>query len=489
MNPLAWWQQLRKFGTIDRQPYVLIGVGLCLFKYCIDCYIASVYNRIWTPWDYLVNGSTLSTLILFSESRAFFETLFVFSIPFVAIGVTLTYARLQSADAHPMLVVLFFMPVVNLILILILVLLKPKPQLATPMIRAEPSLHQAHFAPEYTGGVIPYGTDQPGEPSSFARRIFPQSRAGSLFVASLISALSALLLTWLAVDIFQNYGWGVFVALPFICGLIASVLHGVSHPRTLKQCLAAATLSPVLVAAGVVIAGVDGAGCVVMSLPISIPMSLIGGAVGYHLQKGPLQFGGTDKLVVILLLFMPFFIGAEHLAHPPAPIFMVITSVDIDASPEQVWKHVVAFSRIPPPNDLVFRAGVAYPIEARIDGQGIGAIRHCIFSTGEFTEPITTWDAPRLLKFDVTSNPPAMNEWSPYDIHPPHVRDFLISHGGQFRLIHLPNGRTRLEGTTWYEHNMWPAAYWRLWSDFLIHRIHRRVLDHVRQGTEMDASR
>src|SRR5256885_16043350 len=77
-----------------------------------------------------------------------------------------------------------------------------------------------------------------------------------------------------------------------------------------------------------------------------------------------------------------------------------------------------------------------------------------------------------------------MREWSPFNIHPPHLDNFLVSHGGQFHLIALADGRTRLEGTTWYEHNMWPAAYWQLWSDFLIHRIHRRVLDHVRQLSE-----
>jgi hypothetical protein len=72
-----------------------------------------------------------------------------------------------------------------------------------------------------------------------------------------------------------------------------------------------------------------------------------------------------------------------------------------------------------------------------------------------------------------------MREWSPFHIQPPHLNNFLVSHGGQFKLIALPGNRTRLEGTTWYEHRMYPAAYWRLWSDFLIHRIHLRVLNHI----------
>ena len=131
---------------------------------------------------------------------------------------------------------------------------------------------------------------------------------------------------------------------------------------------------------------------------------------------------------------------------------------------------------------------MAYPLSAEIDGTGPGAIRRCIFSTGAFVEPIEVWDAPRLLKFAVTSNPPAMREWSLYpNLHPPHIDNYLVSHGGQFRLIELPGGRTRLEGTTWYEHNLWPAGYWRWWSDFLIHRIHLRVLNHVMQLSESAA--
>src|SRR3712207_8538684 len=47
-------------------------------------------------------------------------------------------------------------------------------------------------------------------------------------------------------------------------------------------------------------------------------------------------------------------------------------------------------------------------------------------------------------------------------------RSFLRSHQGEFRLIRLPGGRTRLEGTTWYENRMWPERYWRAWSDALI---------------------
>ena len=69
----------------------------------------------------------------------------------------------------------------------------------------------------------------------------------------------------------------------------------------------------------------------------------------------------------------------------------------------------------------VFRTGVAYPTEARIDGSGPGAIRKCQFSTGAFVEPITVWDEPHLLRFRVTHNPAPLGEWSPWGLSVPHI--------------------------------------------------------------------
>jgi hypothetical protein len=159
--------------------------------------------------------------------------------------------------------------------------------------------------------------------------------------------------------------------------------------------------------------------------------------------------------------------------------------MEVNAPVEEVWKHVVEFRELPPPSETMFKLGIAYPVRAEIIGRGVGAVRNCIFSTGPFVEPIEVWDEPRLLKFSVTSNPEPMAEWTPWHaIHPPHLHGFLVSEQGQFRLTPLPGGRTRLEGTTWYHHTMWPVAYWQLWSDQVIHTIHRRVLLHVKALAE-----
>ena len=48
----------------------------------------------------------------------------------------------------------------------------------------------------------------------------------------------------------------------------------------------------------------------------------------------------------------------------------------------------------------------------------------------------------------------------------------------------IPGGRTRLEGRTWYTFEMHPQAYWIFWSDLSSHKIHDRVLVHIKQLSE-----
>jgi len=187
----------------------------------------------------------------------------------------------------------------------------------------------------------------------------------------------------------------------------------------------------------------------------------------------------------ILILLVPASFGAERAANLRPPVYEVRTAIEVNAPPEKVWNQVIAFAEIPPPKELLFRAGIAYPIRAEITGRGVGAVRHCIFSTGPFVEPIEVWDEPRLLRFGVTANPAPLNELTPYGhIDAPHLHGYFVSEKGQFALTELPGGRTRLEGTTWYHDAMWPAAYWRLWSNYIIHRIHSRVLKHIRMQAE-----
>ncbi len=306
-------------------------------------------------------------------------------------------------------------------------------------------------------------------------------------MAILVTLMLGLAGTLLGASLLLSYGWGLFVALPFSLGLIAALLNGYHEPRTLASSIGVAVLSLGLLAAALVAFAVEGVICIFMAAPLALALTLMGAILGYRIQSRPLHRPPAPAVVAMMLFLLPPLFYSERELRGAPPVFEVRTAIDIDAAPEAVWRNVVAFSEINESRELLFRAGIAYPMRAEISGHGAGAVRHCVFSTGAFVEPIEVWEEPLLLKFSVTATPPPTQKWTFYSsIDPPHLRGFMISNGGQFRLQGLPGGRTRLEGTTWYRHSLWPAEYWRVWSDFIIHRIHMRVLEHIRREAESE---
>jgi len=102
---------------------------------------------------------------------------------------------------------------------------------------------------------------------------------------------------------------------------------------------------------------------------------------------------------------------------PAEELRSVTTSIEINADASTVWKNVISFPQLAEPSEFIFRSGITYPINAQINGQGVGAIRHCNFSTGSFIEPISVWEEGKLLKFDVDSQPEPLKELILYLYH------------------------------------------------------------------------
>lgn len=273
-----------------------------------------------------------------------------------------------------------------------------------------------------------------------------------------------------------SYGWTLFVVLPIITGAVGSWVFQASTPG---NAAATGALATTLASASLLLIGLEGIVCIAMALPLTLPLGALGGFLFYSVRLDCLGRRGIAALFMIPSATLVY----DGAAKPP--VFEVRSSIEIDAPSAEVWKHVVEFSELAEPQEWYFRAGIAYPKRARIEGAGPGAIRYCDFSTGSFVEPIEVWSEPHLLRFRVTENPAPMREWSPYSqVQAPHLHGYFISRHGQFRLTELGNGRTLLEGITWYQHGLWPAGYWRWWSDAILHRIHMRVLLHIRALSE-----
>jgi hypothetical protein len=483
---------------VTRGVYLVAGLGLVCVKHALDWTTAVLFGQPWSPLSYVVLPAPILRLAdAPGADRAFLIVLLALAVPFIVVGVRVTAARLRDAGLPVLLVVLFFVPLVNYVFFLLLCLLPGRSAgrettsegvafaLAGPDVGGHFRGAAAAVAGPFAAVAEDYQHDERWQRLRTAHQRITRDRTdASAALALAVSVPVAVGFTVLSAQVLQNYGAGLFLGIPFCLGMGSVVLYGLTRPRSFAACLGVALLAATLAGICLLIMALEGAICLLMAAPIWYALVVLGAVAGWGIQARP--FGRADNPVVLLALLAasPGLIAAESVARPEPELVAVVSAVDVDAPAEAVWRNVISFPPLAEPDDWVFRTGVAYPVRADIEGRGPGAVRYCVFSTGAFVEPIEDWREPELLRFRVEDQPEPMREWSPYTIHPPHLHGFLVSHRGQFKLTPLPGGRTRLEGTTWYTNRMWPASYWQLWSDAIIRRIHLRVLRHIRTVSE-----
>lgn len=311
-------------------------------------------------------------------------------------------------------------------------------------------------------------------------KILPSDDVKRKWVAIGLTVLVSGLLTLWAIYGIGQYGIALFVLTPLFIGANPTVLYGLKKQISKKDAFLIGLLTLGIFTTGLLVFAIEGLICIAMAAPIAILLTWIGSIIGHAIIDKTPKNAPTAMLILIGVIPTTAFIENDG-----KPILTsVVTSIEIEANPQVVWKNVVEFPQLDEPTEVIFKTGIAYPINAKIDGTGVGAVRHCNFTTGSFVEPITVWDEPRLLKFDVVEQPEPMKELSFWNIDAPHLHDYFVSKQGQFKLTELPNGNTLLEGTTWYYHNIRPIFYWQLWSNHIIHKIHERVLTHIKKNAE-----
>jgi uncharacterized membrane protein YhaH (DUF805 family) len=441
-------------GRVDRKTYLVYGLALAAVKYSGDASIVALLtSQFWFPGNYLRSASALVTVPAAAAPSWLMPMLALWTLPFMWIGIALTLRRARDAGWSPWWALAFFIPFANYIVMALLCALPTS---------------------ESNGGDA-----APADPE---HRSIPASKAG-LVAGTLVGVALGLAFAGFILLIDREYIAGLFFGAPFTVGAVSGF---VTTRRGVTRNVHLFLMTGLIVTLGGLLAvatGQEGLVCIAMALPILLTAAFLGSLLGKALAI--CESLGLAAAVPILLV--PAAAGLGPVSTGKA-LHEVRSSVEITASPDEVWPHVIAFRAIPEPDDFVFRLGIAYPRHASISGTGVGAIRLCVFSTGAFVEPITAWEPSRRLAFDVTFSPPPLRELSPFpNVAPPHLDNYLRSKRGEFRLIPLDGGHTRLEGSTWYQIEMAPEGYWQLYADSVIRRVHRRVLEHIKNEIESEA--
>lgn len=463
-------------GRISRGVYAGVGLGLMATKYLVElAVIGAATGQVYRLMDFF------SPLLASREKYVDAHTPWLpmawlmWTVPFVWIAIAMTFRRAADAGVTRWFALAMLVPLLNFAVMLGMTLL-PRREDYEDTAEGDNPLSAAYQSPASPSGQ--------GE---VAHVVQQHSGLRAALLGLAVGVTYTLVIMVFSVYGLGSYGAALFYGAPVVTGAAAAYVYNRPFRRRFTRTLTLACVVAVCCSAAFLLLGLEGLICVVMALPILAPMMMLGAALGWLLARGaPRQQRRDDSGMVGALIILPVLAGVESAALRPAERLLA-SEVIIAAPPDKVWDAVVEFPQIDAPPDWFFRLGIAMPQRARIVGHGVGAVRYCEFTTGAFVEPITAWAPGERLAFDVVDQPEPMYELTPYrHLHPPHLTGAFRSTRGEFQLIALPGGRTRLVGRTWYTLDLAPHAYWRVWTDQIVHRIHLRVLRHVRRVAEAE---
>lgn len=312
-----------------------------------------------------------------------------------------------------------------------------------------------------------YRAGDPAPPYQLAIGIF----AGTALIVAAVAASAVTM---------GAYGWGLFVAMPFLVGLITGFLANRGHVRSIGDTIGAVAAAGTLGTVALLMLALEGLMCVILILPLAAVLAIVGGLIGRAAAKRLVD--PRQPFYSVALLPLIFLLDA---AMPPELPIATREAITINAPPKTVWASLIADRPVREKPGLVGLAGLAYPVAGRIVGEGVGAHRHGRFSTGTADERVTVWQPGRALAFRVVRQPPAMEEMSPYrKLQTPHLVGYFDTSETRFDLQPLPGGRTRLSVRAGHVLRIDPVLYWGPVARWATGQNVERVLSDVRRDAE-----
>lgn len=260
-----------------------------------------------------------------------------------------------------------------------------------------------------------------------------------------------------------KYGWARRILMPWSASLLF-----------LAGCL-------VLVWEGVI--------CIVLLLPLILVLSSLGGMLAWLIR--PLFKSDRSRTsCVAVIALLPFAAAPlEHLRALDAEIRTVDTQIDIRADQETVWREIRTVPRIRPEEhsfDFSHVLGFPRPVEARLVGTGVGAVRYASFERGVlFVETITEWREPKRLSFSIRADtkhiPPTT-----FDEHVKVGGPYFDVLEGTYELEELGGGVVRLHLSSRQRLSTHFNFYSHLWTDYLMADLQNYILRIVKRRCEND---
>lgn len=233
---------------------------------------------------------------------------------------------------------------------------------------------------------------------------------------------------------------------------------------------------------------IEGLICIIMSLPITLPLASLGGIVSGLNDRRSLRKHGSTTLCLAVI---PLFVSAiEMQQNVPLSVRTVETQILIHAPASVVWdnvKTVRAISHAELRPSWTHRMGLPLPVAATLDHEGVGGVRDASFEGGlTFIETINEWQPLKRLGFTIaadTAHIPATTLDEHVTIGGPYF-DVLY---GEYWLEPREGGDTLLHLSSQERLSTDFNFYAGLWTDAVMRDLQHSILQVVKQRCEAEA--
>jgi hypothetical protein len=220
-------------------------------------------------------------------------------------------------------------------------------------------------------------------------------------------------------------------------------------------------------------AGFEGLVCVIMLLPIFIPVVLIGILIGYNLRKRSLK---TDKKNIIKISLYPLIVllfsgGIEHFFSNKFENAKVESTIYLPYEASTVYDFIKSVDTLAGKRSLLMNLGLSVPQKCVLEKEEIGAKRTCYFENGTIEEKVTDIKRGEYIKMKVTNYDLPGFKWLKFD-------DAIY-------LFDQKGDSTKLTRITTYQSQLKPRIYWEFWERQAIEAQHEYVLNDLKRRLEI----
>lgn len=204
-----------------------------------------------------------------------------------------------------------------------------------------------------------------------------------------------------------DYSWVLFILLPIVLGVAIGAM-----PNK-RYILWGALITTAIVLICLAIPGLSGLLCIVMTLPIVVPLIFLGYIIT-HLVKRYRHIKDTNRLSVLLFPLIPFLIAApiEHYLKQDKEVIIELKTEQVFSyTPEQVYDAIKSVDTLDAKKPYLMYFDLPIPTKCVLEKEEVGGLRTCYFEAGKssrndfgsgtIVERITELERGKVLKMDV----------------------------------------------------------------------------------------